>query len=53
MTVNEIVILLENKIYKLNVLRNLFFNNGDIENLIKIDKEILETQDALDRIKNC
>ena len=53
MTVDEIVILLENKIYKLNVLRNLFFNNGDLESLIKIDKEILETQDALDRIKNC
>ena len=52
MNIEYIIVLLEKKLSNLFTLKTMIINSGDIEALIRLDNEILETEESLRRIKN-
>ena len=51
MNLNEIIIVLENKIRVLENAKSAAIANGEMGTLAQLDVEILSTQESLDKIK--
>lgn len=51
MKINEIITILENRVINLNVLKNMAQNNGDLDAVIRIEKQIQETEESLFYLK--
>lgn len=51
MTLNEIFTILENRLMTLKNAKINAVNGGDLENVIKIDNDIITTQITIDEIK--
>ncbi len=52
MNIESIKILLQNRINYLNVLRNNYELQGDIESIMKIDEQIFETSETLKKMSS-
>jgi len=50
MNLNEIIVVLQNKVKALENAKNASIANGDIGSLAQLDVEILSTQASLDKI---
>jgi len=51
MTLQELVSLLANKLASLNIAKSTATASGDIAAVLRLDDEIAETQDTLNKIK--
>ena len=51
MTLTEILTIMENRILALRNARVTAVNNGDLENVVKIDNDILTTALVIDELK--
>ena len=51
MNLNEIIVVLENKVRVLENAKSASIANGEMGTLAQLDIEILKTQESLDRIK--
>lgn len=52
MEVDEIIVILENKLANLYILKNLALNGGDLESVVRIESNIQETEESLSILKN-
>lgn len=52
MTINEILIIMKNRLQKLRDARINSVDNGDLENVIKIDIDIISTTITIEEITN-
>lgn len=51
MKMQELITLLANKIASLNNARSTAVSSGDVETVLRLDGEILETQDTLNQLQ--
>lgn len=51
MSIDEILVILQNRLTTLRNARIVSVNNGDLENVIKIDNDIITTEITIDDIK--
>ena len=51
MKMQELITLLSNKIASLNNARSNAISSGDVEAVLRLDGEILETQDTLNQLQ--
>lgn len=52
MIINEIIQTLENKINYLERQKNSYFSIGDLDQVIKLDNEILEVRAIIEKLKS-
>lgn len=52
MNINELIHILENKILFLEQQKSVFHINGDLQKILELEKEIAETQVALQKLKS-
>jgi hypothetical protein len=51
MNLEEIIVVLQNKVTALENAKSASIANGDMNNLAQLDVEIISTQESLDKIK--
>lgn len=52
MKLHEVVILLEKKLTNLSTIRQMAYSSGDIDRVLSLDEEILDTEATLHVIKS-
>jgi hypothetical protein len=52
MTIEEIIVILQNKITVLQGARIAFVNQGNLQAVIDIDNDILSTEGTLEKLKS-
>jgi hypothetical protein len=50
MSLDEILIVLQNRVLSLRTSRVSAFNAGDLDNVIKIDTDLITTENSIERI---
>ena len=51
MKIEELLFIIQNRVITLNIARAAAVNSGDIENVIKIDGDLLSTQITIQQLK--
>lgn len=51
MTLNEVLNILNNRLIALNEARKAAYNNGDLDNVVKIDADLTTTVTTIENLK--
>lgn len=51
MTLNEVLNILNNRLIALNEARKTAYNNGDLDNVVKIDADLINTVSTIENLK--
>jgi hypothetical protein len=50
MSLDEILIVLQNRVLSLKTSRASAFNAGDLENVVRIDNDLITTENSIEKI---
>lgn len=51
MTIQEVLVIMQNRIIHLNEARKAAVNMGDLDGVVKIDTDLVTTQGSIEKIK--